>query len=91
MWGFVPLTPSEPPPAPGDPHGIASLTRREREVLALLGHAADNREISRRLGIAERTVKSHLSNLMAKIKVTSRTQAAVYAYAHHERLTGLAT
>jgi len=74
------------PPAPGDPHAIPSLTPRERQVLVLLSHAADNREISRRLGIAERTVKAHLTNLMVKIKVTGRTEAALFAYAHHGRL-----
>jgi DNA-binding CsgD family transcriptional regulator len=74
------------PPVPGDPHAIDSLTPRERQVLMLLSHAADNREISRRLGIAERTVKAHLTNLMAKIKVTGRTEAALFAYAHHRRL-----
>ncbi|MEV6480384.1 helix-turn-helix transcriptional regulator [Streptomyces sp. NPDC051576] len=74
------------PPTPGDLHAIPSLTHRERQVLTLLGHAADNREISRRLGIAERTVKAHLTNLMTKIKVSSRTEAALYAYAHHRSL-----
>ncbi|MEV6836718.1 helix-turn-helix transcriptional regulator [Streptomyces sp. NPDC051133] len=76
------------PPTPGDPHAISCLTPRERQVLTLLSHAADNREISRRLGIAERTVKAHLTNLMAKIKVTSRTEAALFAYAFHGRLVG---
>ncbi|MDF3301028.1 response regulator transcription factor [Streptomyces tropicalis] len=78
--------PAERPPTPGDPQAIATLTCRERQVLTLLGHAAGNREISRRLGIAERTVKAHLTNLMAKIKVSSRTEAALYSYAHHPRL-----
>ncbi|MFD0026039.1 helix-turn-helix transcriptional regulator [Streptomyces sp. NPDC058382] len=78
--------PSGAPPVAGDPQAIPSLTPRERQVLTLLGRAADNREISRRLGIAERTVKAHLTNLMTKIKVTSRTAAALYAYAHHGRI-----
>ncbi|MGW1751089.1 helix-turn-helix domain-containing protein [Streptomyces sp. NPDC002092] len=83
-FSFTPAT----PPTPGDPHAIPSLTPREHQVLILLSRAADNREISRRLGIAERTVKAHLTNLMAKIKVTSRTEAALFAYAFHGRLTG---
>lgn len=83
--GDFSLTPAIPP-APGDPHAIPSLTPRERQVLMLLGQAAGNREISRRLGIAERTVKAHLTNLMTKIKVTCRTEAALFAYAHHRRL-----
>ncbi|MEV8068208.1 helix-turn-helix transcriptional regulator [Streptomyces sp. NPDC085995] len=49
---------ADAPPVPGDPQAIPSLTPRERQVLTLLGHAADNREISRRLGIAERTAAS---------------------------------
>ncbi|UXY28976.1 response regulator transcription factor [Streptomyces sp. HUAS TT20] len=79
---FTPAAPS----APGDPQAIPSLTPRERQVLMLLGHAAGNREISHRLGIAERTVKAHLTNLMTKIKVTSRIEAALFAYSHHGRL-----
>lgn len=78
----TPATPS----APGDACAIPSLTPRERQVLVLLSHAADNREISRQLGIAERTVKAHLTNLMVKIKVTGRTEAALFAYAHHGSL-----
>ena len=85
--GDFSFTPTAPP-TPGDPHAIPSLTPRERQVLTLLSHAADNREISRRLGIAERTVKAHLTNLMTKIKVTGRTEAALFAYAHHRRLAG---
>ncbi|OIJ85737.1 helix-turn-helix transcriptional regulator [Streptomyces colonosanans] len=83
-FSFTPDT----PPTRGDPQAIPSLTPRERQVLVLLGYAADNREISHRLGIAERTVKAHLTNLMTKIKVTTRTEAALYAYAHHRRIAG---
>lgn len=55
------------------------LTAREREVLALLvaGHA--NKQIARRLGISEKTVKGHLTNLFQRIGVADRTQAALWA------------
>ncbi|MEW2132066.1 LuxR C-terminal-related transcriptional regulator [Streptomyces sp. NPDC005435] len=74
------------PPAPGDPAAIGSLTSRECEVLLALSTAAPNRLIGRRLGIAERTVKAHLTSIMAKIHVRSRTEAALFAYAHHRRI-----
>ncbi|MFC7310062.1 LuxR C-terminal-related transcriptional regulator [Streptomyces monticola] len=80
------LRPSTPPTPPGDPSGIAQLTPRERQVLALVSQAAQNREIAGRLGIAERTVKAHLANLMGKIDVETRIQAAIFAYAHHHAL-----
>ncbi|MFH8516646.1 response regulator transcription factor [Streptomyces gelaticus] len=50
----------------------------------LIGGAAGNRAIARRLGIAERTVKAHLSSIMGKVGVSSRLEAALFAYAHHE-------
>ncbi|WP_323748930.1 helix-turn-helix domain-containing protein [Streptomyces sp. PR69] len=74
------------PVAPGNPNGVASLTDREKQVLVLLGSAAGNRSIARTLGIAERTVKAHLTNLMSKIGVASRIEAAIFAFAHHELL-----
>ncbi|MER5858295.1 helix-turn-helix transcriptional regulator [Streptomyces sp. NPDC059688] len=71
------------PPAPGDPSAISDLTPREREVLLLLACAASNRDIGRKLGIAERTAKAHLTSIMTKISVSSRTEAALFAYAYH--------
>ncbi|MBJ6636811.1 response regulator transcription factor [Streptomyces sp. DHE7-1] len=62
------------------------LTSREREVLLLLSTAASNREIGRTLGIAERTVKAHLTKIMTKIRVESRTGAALFAFVHHRNL-----
>jgi NarL family two-component system response regulator LiaR len=55
------------------------LTAREREVLELLGRGLPNKLIARELGIAEKTVKTHVSNVLAKLGVTDRTQAALYA------------
>ena len=58
---------------------VAQLTEREREVLALLAGGASNREISQSLFIAGGTVKNHLSNIMGKLGVHDRTQAALKA------------
>ena len=56
---------------------LDTLTGREREVLTLLGRGLTNQDIARDLALAERTVKAHVSNLLAKLAVTSRTQAAL--------------
>lgn len=60
----------------------ASLTGREREVLAELASGRGNREIARALGLAEKTVKTHVSNILMKLGVADRTQAALYAVRH---------
>ncbi|MFZ0042867.1 MAG: response regulator transcription factor [Solirubrobacteraceae bacterium] len=57
----------------------ASLTRREREVLALIAHGRSNKRIAFELGIAEKTVKTHVGHVLAKLGVSDRTQAAVLA------------
>jgi DNA-binding NarL/FixJ family response regulator len=57
----------------------ARLTPRERQVLAEVGRGRSNREIARALGLAEKTVKAHVSAILAKLGVQDRTQAAVYA------------
>ena len=59
--------------------GDAVLTGREREVLALVAEGLTNREIGRRLFISEKTASVHLSNLMAKLNVSSRTEAVTVA------------
>lgn len=63
---------------PGHP-GIATLTGREREVLALLGEGLTNRLIARHLGVSEKTVKTHVSHVLAKLDLADRTQAALLA------------
>lgn len=60
-----------------DPH--ATLTPREAEVLALLAQGRSNKEIAAELSIAETTVKTPVSNILGKLGLQDRTQAAVYA------------
>jgi DNA-binding NarL/FixJ family response regulator len=59
--------------------GLDALTRREREVLAELTRGRSNREIARALRISEKTVKAHVSSVLAKLGVQDRTQAALLA------------
>ncbi len=58
------------------------LTPREAEVLGLVREGLANKQIARRLGISERTVKAHLTSVFAAIGVTDRTQAALWAERH---------
>ena len=55
------------------------LTERELEVLSLVGHGRSNKEIATDLGITERTARTHVSNILGKLDLQSRTQAALYA------------
>ena len=66
-----------PESAPVDP-----LTGRELDVLWLLGRGLSNKEIAAELGIADCTVRTHVSNVLGKLGLTSRTQAALYAVEH---------
>ncbi|HXP58333.1 MAG TPA: response regulator transcription factor [Streptosporangiaceae bacterium] len=65
--------------------GLASLTVREREVLDQLARGRSNREIARELHVSEKTVKTHVSSVLAKLGVQDRTQAALYAVRHAGR------
>ena len=59
---------------------VATLTGREREVLALVGEGLSNQDIARRLTVAEGTVKAHVSAILQRLEVTNRVQAAILAY-----------
>ena len=58
------------------------VSPREREVLALLARGASNKEMARELQLAESTIKIHVQNILRKLNLTSRVQAAVYAVEH---------
>jgi NarL family two-component system response regulator LiaR len=66
-------TPSERPPA------VDQLTQRELEVLRLVAQGYENREIAVKLVISEATARTHVSNILGKLHLASRTQAALYA------------
>jgi two-component system, NarL family, response regulator LiaR len=61
------------------PESSEALTERETEVLRLLAQGQANKEIARSLNISEKTVKVHVSNILSKLGVQSRTQAMLYA------------
>lgn len=67
------------PPGPDDRPGVEALTPRELEVLRLIARGKSNKEIAAELFITEKTVKTHVSNLLGKLGLHDRTQAAVYA------------
>lgn len=64
------------------PRDAVDLTPRETEVLGLVRQGLANKQIARRLGISERTVKAHLTSAFARIGVQDRTQAAIWAERH---------
>ncbi|MEV8550181.1 response regulator transcription factor [Streptomyces glaucescens] len=69
-----------------EPDALPGLTDREREILALIGEGLTNRQIGQRLYLAEKTVKNHISRLLAKLGVERRIQAAVIATQAQDRL-----
>jgi DNA-binding NarL/FixJ family response regulator len=83
--------PSSRPPvaAGGEVDEDVALTRREREILALVAEGHSNRELARMLWVTEQTVKFHLSNIYRKLDVANRTEAS--RWAHRNGLVGAAT
>ncbi len=67
---------AEPPP------GVGELTARERQVLSLLAQGRSNRQLAAELYVSEKTVKTHVSSILAKLRLTDRTQAALFAVRH---------
>ncbi len=65
------------------PDRLGNLTPRERDVLAEIAHGRSNKEIAKSLRLAEKTVKTHVSNILMKLNVGDRTQAALYAVRHN--------
>jgi DNA-binding NarL/FixJ family response regulator len=59
--------------------GLSALTAREREILTLVAEGHSNRDIAERLVISERTARTHVSNVLSKLQLSSRTQAALLA------------
>lgn len=67
---------------PSGPAYLEELTKREVEVLELLSQGLANREIGERLHLAEKTIKHHISGILQKLQVRSRTEAAIIALKH---------
>ena len=65
--------------APGEPEELKSLTAQERRILELVAEGLTNKQIGDRLFLAEKTVKNYMSNVLSKLGLVSRTQAAVFA------------
>ncbi|MEB3180447.1 MAG: response regulator transcription factor [Nostocaceae cyanobacterium] len=73
---YLPTVPiNSPPPPPG----FDELTPREKEVLRLIARGANNREIAQELFISEGTVKNHVTNILTRLNLRDRTQAAIFA------------
>ncbi len=71
------------PGAPAVVGALDSLTQRELEILGHLAAGRSNKVIARKLDLAESTIKVHVQNILRKLELTSRVQAAVYAVQHN--------
>ncbi|MGH8975758.1 MAG: response regulator [Acidimicrobiia bacterium] len=70
---------AQPAPAGPGEAALATLTPREREVLGLLAQGLTNAQLARQLVLSEKTVKTHVSSILAKLRLADRTQAALFA------------
>ena len=77
--GEVPQKSTKPSALPAE---LRELTEREREVLELIARGLTNREIAEKMVISEKTVKTHVSNLLDKLGLEDRTRAAIWALKH---------
>ena len=75
----APAHAAPPQPAVSKPSRVDVLTERERDVLCLIAQGLNNREIAAKMMISEKTVKTHVSNILGKLHLEDRTQAAIYA------------
>jgi DNA-binding NarL/FixJ family response regulator len=66
-----------------NPDSSSELTPREQEILQLIAQGSSNREIAQKLYISEKTVKNHITNLLARLGLRDRTQAAIYFHERH--------
>jgi DNA-binding NarL/FixJ family response regulator len=80
------LSPSPPPAAATT--ALEELTPREQEILQLIAQGASNREIAQQLYIAEKTVKNHVTNILSRLGLRDRTQAAVWLHTHNRDAGG---
>jgi DNA-binding NarL/FixJ family response regulator len=71
-----------PEPPPRDDDRLATLTAREREVLALIGRGRTNAEIARELVVSAGTVKTHVNHIFAKLDLRNRAAAVIFAFDH---------
>ena len=82
---LAPHLPGQPRPAlrilpgPAGRDALSALSERELEVVRLVAEGLSNKEISTRLSLSDKTVKNHISHILAKMNLTARTQVAVYA------------
>ncbi len=72
----------DPDESESAPATEAGLSDRELSILSLLGEGLSNKQIAKRLWLAEQTVKFHLTNIYRKLEVSNRTEAVRYAYEH---------
>ena len=61
---------------------IAMITKREREIISLLGEGLQNKQIASRLSISETTVRHHLTSIFSKLEVSDRLELVIYSYRH---------
>jgi two-component system response regulator DevR len=64
-------------------HAFADLNAQEMQILAAIAEGLTNREIGADLHLSEKTIRNYVSNILSKLEVTSRAQAAAYAARHH--------